>query len=284
MKSPKISILIANYNNGHFFKDCYDSLISQTEKDWEAIVVDDCSTDNSVEVIKTLISEDARFRFYQNEKNLGYQRTLIKAIELSTAEIFGRVDPDDALTIYALELSLKAHQENPKAGLVYSNFKIADENLRELSIHKGKQILELNEDYMNFRGEISHFATFKREIYNQTSGIDAFNKRAEDKDIYMKMCEVAQVKHIDEVMYLYRIHTGGASTNNNAERALFWHFVALMKMAERRNINIEDLFHQKLVRRYLFEIENRKVDLLKKNRWVKLGVKLGLVKNPILKS
>lgn len=278
MKSPKISILIANYNNGHFFKDCYDSLISQTEKDWEAIVVDDCSTDNSVEVIKTLISENTRFRFYQNEKNLGYQRTLIKAIELSTAEIFGRVDPDDALTIKALQLSLKAHQEHPKVGLVYSNFKIADENLKEFSIHEGKQILELNEDYLNFRGEISHFATFKREIYNQTSGIDTFNKRAEDKDIYMKMCEVAAVKHIEKELYLYRVHSGGASTNNNSDKAFFWHWVAIVKASERKGFDIENIFINTFERKKNAVDLEKKISLLKKSRWLKIGYKIGLFK------
>ena len=92
------------------------------------------------------------------------------------------------------------------------------------------------------------------------------------------MCEVAPVKHIDEELYLYRVHSGGVSTNTNAEKAYFWHVVALVKMAERRKINIEDLFVQKFVRRYFLETEKRKVELLKKNRWIKLGAKLGLVK------
>ena len=47
----KFSILIANYNNGKFFKDCYDSIIAQTYKDWEVVIVDDRSTDDSVAII-----------------------------------------------------------------------------------------------------------------------------------------------------------------------------------------------------------------------------------------
>ena len=118
MFSSKISILIANYNNGHFFKDCFDSLIAQTEQNWEAIVIDDCSTDNSVEIIKNLIKEDVRFKFYVNEKNIGYQKTLIRGIELSKSPIFARLDPDDALTCDALEESINAFNQNPKIGLV----------------------------------------------------------------------------------------------------------------------------------------------------------------------
>ena len=55
MKPPLFSLLIANYNNGIFFKDCYDSIISQTYTNWEVIVVDDASKDNSVELIQNII-------------------------------------------------------------------------------------------------------------------------------------------------------------------------------------------------------------------------------------
>lgn len=274
MNNPIISIIIANYNNGHFFKDCYNSLISQTENNWEAIVIDDASTDNSLEVIQELISNDVRFKIYQNEQNLGYQKTLIKAIELTTTPIFGRVDPDDALTPYALEKSVLAHKQNKNIGLVYSNCIFCDENLNELSIQKGKQVNEV----IFLNGEISHFATFKKHEYLKTDGIDTFIKRAEDQDIYMKMCEIAPVLYLDEDLYLYRLHLNGASTNTNVEKAKFWHWVAFIKAAERRNINIENLFVDNFVNRKDYDSISTKLELLKKSKLLKLLNKLGLFK------
>ena len=278
MNTPKITILIANYNNGHFFTDCFNSLITQTEQNWEAIVIDDCSTDNSVEIIKILIAEDTRFRFFQNEENLGYQKTLIRGIDLSEAPIFARLDPDDALTCDAIELSIKTHEENPNAGLVYSNFIYCDKDLKEIKPHKCQQIEVLDDKYYNFRGEISHFATFKKSYYKSTTGIDPFIKRAEDKDIYMKMCEIAPVKYIDKDLYFYRVHNGGLSTNSNAEKALFWHWVALIKMAERRNINIEDLFIEHYIPKNKYLQLEDKINSLKKSRLLKLLYKLGIFK------
>ena len=272
MNIPKISIIIANYNNGHFFHDCYRSLCEQTEINWEAIIIDDCSTDNSMQVIQNLIKDDKRCKFYFNKENIGYQKTIIKAIELSTTPLFGRLDPDDALLSFALEKSLKIHSAFPEVGLVYSNFIFSDSNLNELSVHYGKQITKLNEEYFNFNGEVSHFATFKKNIYNLTSGIDPHNKRAEDKDIYMKMCEIAPVKHIDETLYRYRIHDKSASTKLNSEKAFFWHFVALIKMAERRGYNIEDLFFEKFVIKSKYKSI---LDAINNSRWIKLGKKLG---------
>ena len=288
--APKFSVLIANFNNGKFFEDCYKSLIAQTEKDWQAIVIDDCSTDDSAKVISQIIRNDARFRFYQNEENLGYQKSLIKAVELSEAEIFGRVDPDDALAPDALSIMIEAHHSFPEAGLIYSNFTICDEKLKPKKVREAKQITELYEKYYNFESEISHFATFKKSFYDLTSGFDPFNKRAEDKDIYMKMCEVAPVKHISQSLYLYRTHQGGTSSTTNEEKAMFWHFVALAKMAERRNLNIEELFVEKFVLRNLAreELEEKldelqrehraNIEMVKNSRLIILLNKLGLIK------
>lgn len=271
----KISIIIANYNNGTFFKDCYNSLVNQTSNEWEAFVLDDCSTDNSAQLILSLIKNDSRFHFHRNDKNIGYQRTLQKGIQLSEAPLFARLDPDDALTSTAIEVSLKIHTDYPHAGLVYSNFVFCNAALEPIEIHQGKQINELDNAYLNFSGEISHFASFKREIYTLTSGIDPYIKRAEDKDIYMKMCEIAPVKYIDKNLYLYRVHEKGISAGENKEKAQFWHWVALIKMAERRNINIEDLFVETYVSR---EVTESKLERIKKSKWARLGATLGLFK------
>lgn len=269
---PKISLLISNFNNGQYFKDCCYSLLSQTEQDWEAIVIDDCSTDDSINQIEACIGSDARFRFYRNEENIGYQRCTIKAIGLSKAPLLARLDPDDALRPTALEKALGIHDEKEQVSLVYSNFTWCDAHLTPLQEHQAVQVEQASgEAFYNFQGEISHFATFKKAFYEQTSGIDPFIKRAEDKDLYMKLCEVAPVKHIDESLYLYRVHDKGMSTNKNADRALYWHWVALVKMSERTGTNLEDLFLAHFTRKDL-------VKRVKKSGWAKLGHYLGLFK------
>lgn len=277
----KISILIANYNNGHFFKECFDSLVAQTFTDWEAVILDDTSKDNSLEFIRNITKDDSRFKIHVNESNKGVGYTKRKLVELSSSEICGFLDPDDALASNALEIVFKTHSENPDVGLVYSNFIFCDDHLNQIRIHKGTQITGLDEKYLNFHAEISHFATFKKSIYNKTSGIDTYLKMAEDKDWYMKMCEAAPVKYIDEDLYLYRIHGGGIS-NKSEDQAAYWHWVALIKMAERRNINIEELFLDNYVRMGQYSKENiHNTNLkreIKNSRWVKLGNILGLCK------
>src|SRR6266567_1565920 len=99
----KFSILIANYNNGRFFKDCYNSILAQTYINWEVIIVDDGSTDDSVEAIKNIINMDKRFHFYINNQNKGCGFTKRKCVEVASGDICGFVDPDDALLPNALK-------------------------------------------------------------------------------------------------------------------------------------------------------------------------------------
>lgn len=277
----KITVLIANYNNGRFFKDCFDSLIAQTLTDWEAVILDDASTDNSLDLIRKITENDSRFTIYTNESNKGIGYTKRRLIELSTSEICGFLDPDDALIKNALEIVFNVHTQNPEVGLVYSNFVYCDDQLSKVRVHKAAQITALDEKYLNFNAEITSFATLKKSIYNKTSGIDVSLKIAEDKDWYMKMCEVAPVKYIDEDLYLYRVHKGGIS-NKNEDQAFFWHWLALIKMSERRNISIEELFLENFVRRKEYNKEvNHNTNLkkeIKNSRWIKLGHKLGFCK------
>ena len=244
-----VSILIANFNNGHYFREAFQSLLQQTCENWEAVVIDDCSTDGSPQIIASLIKDDPRFRYYENPQNLGYQKTLLRAIALSRAEIFGRLDPDDTLSPEALRLSLEAHRRNPQAGLVYSDLRVCDEQLVLKWIHSSEVVNVLDQKYYNLNGEISPFSTFKKVIYEKTSGIDISIRRAEDKDIYMKMCEVAPVVYLPAILYNYRHLSTGLSTGNNEFTAFFWHWAALVKMMDRRHVNLEDVFLEHIGKR-----------------------------------
>ena len=97
VENIKFSLLIANYNNGHFFEDCYYSIIPQTYTNWEVIIVDDKSTDNSVAIIKEFIKGDKRFKLFLNSENKGCGYTKNKCAYKSQGEILGFLDPDDGL-------------------------------------------------------------------------------------------------------------------------------------------------------------------------------------------
>lgn len=125
---PKVSICIPSYNYGAFIGKTIQSVLDQTYQDFEVIVVDDCSTDNSEEVVKSF--KDPRIRFFRNEKNLGMVPNTNKALKLAKGEFIGILHPDDYYDPKMIETALKMFDENPEIGFTYSSHVVVDENDR----------------------------------------------------------------------------------------------------------------------------------------------------------
>jgi glycosyltransferase involved in cell wall biosynthesis len=229
------SILIANYNNGHFFKDCYQSIIQQSYANWEVIIVDDCSTDDSVEVIEGIIGNDLRFKIFHNTENQGCGFTKKECAKLAHGEILGFLDPDDAIKCDALAVMVEAHLNNKEASIITSKYELVDLDMKFIkhsiygcNIPEGKSYLTYSS------GAMTHFATFKKDKYEQSGGINPIMKRAVDQDLYYKLEEQGKHLFLDKFLYSYRIHETSISNNENLYKAEYWHFYAMQKAYNRR--------------------------------------------------
>lgn len=245
----KFSVLIAHYNNFEYFKDCYDSLLKQSFQDFEIIIVDDCSTDDSFNNISLLTRNDSRVKIFRNEKNSGVGFTKRKCIELASGEICGFVDPDDALVENALEKSLENHSGNNAA--TYSSFLLSDNFLKPLRKFEHSRAVKNNQkNFFNIFFEVNHFFTFKKSAYQKTSGINPELTSAVDQDLYMKLYEVGNFKFIKEPLYRYRLHSNGVSQDLTKKAKLNqnWQKV-ILDTCERRNI-------KKLYGKEISEIQN----------------------------
>ena len=237
---PLFSVLIANHNDGNFIDYAVESIKKQTYSNWEIIIVDDASTDNSIDVYKKY-KNDHRIHISLNDKNYGCGYTKRRLVKLSNGEICGFVDADDALTPEALEIMVDAHINNPDASLIYSYYYACDKKLNVLytsvqqcQIPDGLSFLEYQ------KGSVSHFATFKRELYNRTNGINKDFQIAVDMDLYYKLEEVGRLIHIPKPLYYYRMgNTTHTYLGDNAQYALTWNFIAITDACRRRGINIE---------------------------------------------
>jgi len=239
-KKVLFSVLIANYNNGKFLVDAIDSVKRQTYPNWEIVLVDDCSTDKSHELYERL-ETDSRIHVYYNECNRGCGYSKHRCVELANGEICGFLDPDDALLGDALEIMVNAHVEMQSASLINSTYFITDQNLEIIGRSQKESEIPQEDSFLIDRKGISHFATFKRDSYNKTDGINVGMLRAVDHDLYYKLEEVGDVKYIDKPLYLYRNGTGknislGAT---NSKLALYWDFYSMIDACIRRGISAE---------------------------------------------
>ena len=95
MKGPTVSIILPNRNYGRFIPDAINSIKAQTLTDWECIIIDDASTDDSVDVIKELISGDGRFKLAVNSESVGISATRNVGLDMATGEYIAFLDSDD---------------------------------------------------------------------------------------------------------------------------------------------------------------------------------------------
>lgn len=258
---PLFSVLIAQFNNACYLKQAIESVHVQTYSNWEIIIVDDCSTDNSAEVYNEYKS-DVRIHIFFNDSNKGEGYTKKRCADMAMGDICGFLDPDDVLLPNALQDMVDIHVSYPDVSEVFSRMHICDENMnvtgesRKLIIPPGKDYFT-NRDY-----KPEHFVSFKKEFYKLTSGIDPRKRMAADQDMYTKLEEVGRVYFLDKFTLKYRRHEGGLSYGRSMNKTWFWQLIVRYETCLRRGLDvdkyvIEDflncLYHRE---DYLWEIIN----------------------------
>ena len=231
-KKITFSILMANFNNVNFLEEAINSVLSQTYPYWELIIVDDISTDNSIEIIKPFL-KDYRIKLIIHKRNMGYGGALKTAADNASNNILAILDSDDVLHKKALEVMANAFLCSPEYGFIYSTCWKCDSNLNYPKIVK--YVGEIKPNKTNLHEiKVSHFKAFRKDVYKQTKGFDPNQKRAVDKDIIFKLEEVTKLKFVNTPLYYYRWHGKGISQGKNRYKAEFYHYLAKLKAYKRR--------------------------------------------------
>lgn len=134
IKKPSISVIMSVYNGMPYLKDAVKSILNQTFKDFEFIIVDDASNDGSHQYLKVI--KDKRIKIITNKKNLGLAASLNKALEVSKGAYIARMDADDVSYTDRLETQLNFLIKNPKIDLCGSWVTLINNDGEEVGVHK----------------------------------------------------------------------------------------------------------------------------------------------------
>ncbi len=156
MNNSKISIIIPIYNSEKYLKRCLDSVIFQSLKEIEIICIDDCSTDNSLNIVEQYQKLDIRIKLYKNESNMGTAYCRNFGIDKSQGDIIGFVDSDDTISSEMYE-KLLFNMNNFDANIVFCNFNYLDENS---NIYK---------TFDKFKNRLSNEEIFRKILSNEFS-------------------------------------------------------------------------------------------------------------------
>jgi len=121
MNNPKISVIMSVFNNEDCVGKTIDSILSQTFNRFEFIIIDDCSTDKSLQILKAYAKKDKRIRIAINKKNLGLTKSLNKGLRLARGEYIARQDADDLSLPKRFELQIAFLDNNPDVFLLGTN-------------------------------------------------------------------------------------------------------------------------------------------------------------------
>jgi len=199
---PLVTIMMPTKNRAQFIMDAIISMLNQSYYNWELIILDDCSTDNTETIVKSVSEFDKRVRYFRNSEPLNsIPKSRNKILELSRGDLIGHLDDDDLLREDAIEKTVSEFLLDPKIALVYSDFLVVDENKNVVHEDIGIDFDRNKLPWMGFR----HFTIYKKNVA-KTFGFNENVNGCEDGDLFMQIAKEFDCKHIPEFLYLYRSH------------------------------------------------------------------------------
>jgi glycosyltransferase involved in cell wall biosynthesis len=215
--NPKVSIVIPCYNRERYLGLAIQSVLNQTYTDFELIIVDDGSTDASLQIAEQFASEDSRVKVIAQEQNQGVALTLKKGFDIAQGEFIGQVDSDDLLEPPALEITVQVLEGDPGLGMVYTNYIEINEEGERTRVGRRCQVPYSRErlltSFMTF-----HFRLIRKSIYDKVGGIESGVNTFEDYDLCLKISEVSRIRRVNDFLYLYRQHSESISAKSSLER------------------------------------------------------------------
>lgn len=212
----KVSVIIPTYNRAHLLTQAIDSVLAQTFKDFELIIVDNYSTDNTESVVKSY--KDERIRYFKNRNQglIGVNRNY--GIQKSQGEYISFLDDDDLWLPEKLEKQVELLDSNKELGLVYSDIHIIGSNgnlLKDTYFHSVKPFRGnvFNELLVaNFIASLT--VVVRKEALSKVGVFDPKYVIAQDYDLWLRIAECYPVDFIEQPLAEYRLHVESASQKN----------------------------------------------------------------------
>jgi glycosyltransferase involved in cell wall biosynthesis len=229
---PKVSVVIAAYNRARFLAECIESVLSQSFHDFEVVIVDDGSTDNTREVVSRYLPP-AKY-FYQ--ENQGAPATYSKGIELARGDYIALLGSDDALLEDALQKGVEVLDRWPNVGFSYGQAYIMDEegHITELSRprhRKGSYVRSGREEIKDLilGNYITGSTTMIRRSCFAEVGLfnPVFYRGSEDFDMWVRLAKRYDVAYIDSPLAKYRVHRQSLSAGRQVDEVKLAHGLIL---------------------------------------------------------
>jgi hypothetical protein len=214
MDSPTISVVMSVFNGEAFLREAVESILAQTFRDFEFIIIDDGSRDTTPQILAEYAKRDVRV-IVLSQTNMGRAASLNRGLALAQAPLIARMDADDVSLADRLEQQLDFLDSHPEVGLLSGAFEITDVKGTVLAaVHLPLDDLQIRAQMLQ-RNCMCHPAiAMRRDVALASGGYRKQLRDADDYDLWLRMAERTRLANLDVVLLKYRVHEHQASIRN----------------------------------------------------------------------
>lgn len=223
-QDPLVSVVMPSYNSKKFISRAIESILNQTFVRFELIIINDCSTDDSLKIIQSYAKKDKRIRIISNRKRLNIAGALNKGIRSAKTDLIARMDADDISNPDRLLLQYKLISSSNRIAAVGANIIIMDCNEHETAIRRypvsSKEMKRCLFRYSPFAHPV---VMFKKHIFEEIGGYNRKYSPTEDLDLWFRMGVKYEFGSIPEALLRYRVYEKSSSNQSlkNLEKLVF---------------------------------------------------------------
>lgn len=223
-----VSIILPVYNGSRYLSFAIESILTQSYTDFELIIVDDCSADNTYEIAQEYASKDSRIRIIQNESNKRLPASLNIGFRVSHGDYVTWTSDDNIYYSDAIKEMVAYLDSHADKAIVYTDMEIIDEDGRET----GEYIYGTGDEKEIFcRNIIGACFVYRREVQEFLKGYSVTEYLVEDYDFWLRASEHFSIGYLKGIYYQYRVH--GESLTATKKEEVYRKDVQLWKRAYR---------------------------------------------------
>jgi hypothetical protein len=235
MTTPLVSVVMSVFNGERFLAEAVDSILNQSFRDFEFIVIDDGSTDSSGAMLESFVKKDMRLRVYHQE-NTGFIEALNRGCALVRGKYIARIDADDIAVRDRLMWQVDFMEKHSTVGVVGGAVEVIDATGKRLETSTNP-IDDNRIKLALLRGECPFWNTtvlMRKDAFVRAGGYRKLITFAEDHDLFLRIADRCQLANLEAVLMKYRLHPGQMTVLERKKAALNI-LAALASAAARRN-------------------------------------------------
>ncbi len=224
----RISVVMSVYNGERYLAQAINSILNQTYTDFEFIILDDCSTDSTTQILQTYT--DTRLKIVRNPQNLGLTKSLNLGLQMAQGDYIARQDADDISMPTRLAEQVEFLDAHPEIVLVSGNIEQIDADGKKIGFLNRAAPSDWVRWYMLFYNHVSGHSQvmFRRAAALQVGGYNEERRYSQDYELWLKLLTLGEIAMLPRTWLQWRTHGANISTQ---------------KFAEQENLSLRDSQH-----------------------------------------